>query len=275
VNTASNADRLAPLAAWLTAPENKLFARTQANLIWYHVMGRGLVEPIDDFRDTNPGVNPALLAALADDLAGHGFDLKHLVRRIMTSRTYQLSSVPNETNTGDQANFSRAIVRRLTAEQLLDAQSQALDAPAIFAGYPPGLRAGQVPGVNRVRPRELDAQQLGDRFLRTFGKSDRLLACECERSNETTLSQAFTLISGAGLNERLAREGNRLDRLARSSRSPAELIDELYWHALSRPPGDGELQAGVELLASSGDRFTALQDLAWALLNAKEFVFRR
>jgi hypothetical protein len=192
----------------------------------------------------------------------------------MNSRTYQLSPVPNETNADDQANFSRAIVRRLTAEQLLDAQSQVLDAAPQFAGYGPGLRAGQIPGVNRVRPRELDAQQLGDRFLRTFGKSDRLLACECERSNETTLAQAFALISGSGLNERLGRAGNRLDRLAKSNRPAAEIIDELYWTALSRPPGEAELSIGVELLNSSDDRFLALQDLAWALLNAKEFVFQ-
>ena len=275
LDDASQGDRLDPLGQWLTSPANELFAKSQANLIWFHLLGRGLVEPIDDFRATNPGVNPPLLDALAEDFAAHKFDLRQLVRRIMNSRVYQLSSQPNATNAGDQENFSRAIVRRLTAEQLLDAQCQALDVPAAFGGYPLGMRAGQVPGVRKLRRRDHDAQLEGDRFLRTFGKPDRLLACQCERSAETTLAQAFTLISGDGLNNRLARRGGLLDRLAHSKAPPRESVAQLYYAALSRPPTAAETAAAVELIESSGDRFTALQDIAWALLNAKEFIFRR
>jgi hypothetical protein len=237
-------------------------------------MGRGLVEPIDDFRVTNPPANPVLLDALAADYAGSGFDLKRLVRTIASSRVYQLSSEPNDTNRDDDGNFARAIVRRLTAETLLDAQCTVLDTAAEFNGYPLGTRAGQVKGVQRVRTRDRRAAS-ADRFLKTFGKPERLLACECERSNETTLKQAFTLIGDEGLNGLIANEANRLARLAQSDRSAEDIVEELYWTALSRPPTPDELAAGESLITSSGEqRLAAVQDLAWALMNSKEFVFR-
>jgi hypothetical protein len=263
-------DRLPPLAEWLTAAENRQFAQVQANFVWYHLLGRGLVEPIDDFRVTNPPSHPELLDALADDFAASGFDLAHLVRTIMTSRTYQLAATPNETNVDDQANFSRSLVRRLPAETLLDAQCQVLGVAAEFAGYPPGTRAGQVRGVKRERRKQAD----GDRFMKTFGKPERLLACECERSNETTLKQAFVLIGDEGLQALLAHPDNRLAQLARAEMTDEQRVGELYWSALSRPPTDEELSAAAALLSSSEDKLAALQDLAWALLNAKEFLFR-
>ncbi len=282
LESGSDDDRLKSLAEWLTAPDNDLFAKSQANFIWYHLMGRGLVEPIDDFRVTNPAVNPPLLDALARDFVEHDFDLRHLVRRILNSRVYQLSSEPNETNADDESNFSHAIVRRLPAEVLLDAQSQVLDAPAEFNGYPRGMRAVQIPGVRKVRRRSKPPAD-GDRFLVTFGKPERQLACECERSNETTLKQAFVFISGAGLNQRLGELGNRLETLVNRCQSDGELITELFWTALSRPPSNDELQAAKRMLTGvsseagtrHGERFAAVQDLAWALLNAKEFIFRR
>jgi uncharacterized protein DUF1549/uncharacterized protein DUF1553 len=267
-------DRLIPLADWLVTPNNELFVQSQANFIWYHLLGRGVVEPIDDFRVTNPPSNPALLDALASDFAASGFDLKHLVRTIMNSRTYQLAAEPNETNRDDDGNFARAMVRRLPAETLLDAECQVVGAYAAFNGYPEGTRAGQVRGVQRVRPRDKKAAS-ADRFLKTFGKPERLLACECERSNETTLKQAFTLIGDEGLNGLLAKEDNRLDTLAKSNRSSEDIVTELYWTALSRAPTLDELAAGESIVTSAGDnRFAALQDLAWAILNSKEFVFR-
>ena len=270
----AKADRLPPLADWLASPTNEQFVRSQVNVVWYHLLGRGLVEPIDDFRSTNPPSNPALLDALAADFAAGGLDLRSLVRTIMTSRTYQLSSQPNETNAADESNFARAIVRRLPAEMLLDAQCQALDVAAEINGYPLGTRAGQIRGTIRVRARERRPSS-ADRFLRTFGKPERLLACECERSNETTLKQAFTLIGDQGLSDLLASGTGRLARLARSELSNAEVVTDLYWHALGREPSADELDAATALLDESAeDRFPALQDVAWALLNAKEFVFR-
>ena len=269
-------DRLLPLSLWLASPQNELFVKSQANFIWYHLLGRGIVEPIDDFRLTNPPTNPALLDALARDLTASSFDLKHLVRTIMNSRTYQTSAEPNETNGDDEANFSRAIVRRLPAEKLLDAQCQVLDVAAEINGYPLGTRAGQIKGTVRVRTRDKRPSS-ADRILRSFGKPDRLLACECERSNETTLKQAFTLIGDQGLNDLLAHDDNRLARLVKSGQPPAEVIAELYWTALSRPPTAEELSAGEQLWNDSPDeatRLAALQDLAWALMNSKEFVFR-
>jgi hypothetical protein len=267
-------DRLVPLADWLATPTNELFVKSQVNFIWYHLLGRGLVEPIDDFRVTNPATNPALLDALARDYAVSGFDLRHLVRTITNSRTYQLAAEPNETNGADEGSFSRAVVRRLPAETLLGAQCAVIGASAEFNGYPAGTRAGQVRGVQRVRPRDKKAAS-ADRFLKTFGKPERLLACECERSNETTLKQAFTLIGDEGLNGLLAKDDNRLAELARSDRSVDDIVEELYWAALSRPPTPDELAASESLVTSAGDeRFAALQDLAWAILNSKEFVFR-
>jgi hypothetical protein len=267
-------DRLSPLAQWLTTPDNELFVKSQVNFVWYHLLGRGLVEPIDDFRVTNPATNPALLDALAREFAATSFDLRQLVRTIMNSRVYQLSSEPNETNRDDEGNFARAIVRRLPAETLIDAQCVVLGVNAVFNGYPEGTRAGQVRGVQRVRSRDKKAAS-ADRFLKTFGKPERLLACECERSNETTLKQAFTLIGDEGLNGLLANENNRLAKLAAVDASAEAAVEEVYWAALGRGPTLDELAAGESLITSAGEeRFAALQDLAWAILNSKEFLFR-
>lgn len=290
---AARQDRLAALAQWLTSPENELFAKSQTNFVWYHLMGRGLVDPIDDFRLTNPPSNRPVLESLASQFADNGFDLRFLIRKIMNSRTYQLSSEPNETNVNDDTSFSRALVRRLPAEVILDMQSDVLDQPAEFVGYRRGMRAVQIPGVQRKRLRD-ETPRDGDRFLMTFGKPKRILACDCERSNETTLKQAFTLI-GEGLNERLATPRNRLQQLAKSDLSDTEVIDQLYWTALSRAPNEAELAAALKVLAThvnqrpltykavfqslirppKADRAGGLEDIGWALLNAKEFLFRR
>ncbi len=273
VTLPEDSDRLNELAAWLASPENTAFARAQVNRVWYHLMGRGLVDPVDDFRDTNPPSHPELLNALAEDFVASGFHLRHLVRVIMLSRTYQLSSLPNETNMEDDTNFSRAIVRRLSAEQLLDAQSQVLGVPAKFNGHPDGLRAGQIPGVRKVRLRD-DMPSDGDRFLFAFGKPERQIACECERSESTTLSQALMLVSGQGLHELLTDGNSRLASAVEQQTPTEEVVESLYWSALSRAPTQAEQVVARELLQSGDDRLATVQDLAWALLNAKEFVFR-
>ena len=265
-------NRLPPLAQWLGSHTNDLFVKSQANFVWYHLLGHGLVEPIDDFRLTNPPSHGPLLHELARDFASHNFDLKYLVRRIMTSRVYQLAAEPNETNREDETNYSRAIVRRLSAEKLLDAQCQVLDVPPRLIGYPRGTRAGQIRGVSRASRKQSGA---ADRFLKTFGKPERLLACECERSGETSLKQVFTLIGDDGLSELLADNDNRLKHLLDSGQSDRENVTDLYWTALSREPAADELAAALSLLQDSPDKFAALQDLAWALMNAKEFLFRR
>src|SRR5207247_604663 len=228
-------DDLEALADWLTSPANTLFARVQANRIWFHLMGRGLVDPPDDFRATNPASHPALLDALAKDFVQLNFDMRYLIRLIMNSRAYQLASEPNETNQADEMNFSHALVRRLGAEQLLDCQSQVTGVPLRFAGYPAGLRAAQLPGVRPESKGKRRANQW-DQFLEIFGKPPRLLTTDTERSCECNMGQAFQMISGPTINELLAEKMNRVSRLLASNKSNTEIIEELFWTALTRAP---------------------------------------
>ena len=202
----SDTTDLAQLARWLTSSQNPWFAKVQANRVWSHLFGRGVVDPIDDFRASNPGSNPELLEALAKDWVEHQFDLKHLLRTLTQSRTYQSSSVPNAFNQDDEINFARSIPRRLGAEQLLDAASQVAGVQPEFESQRTGIRAGQIPG-GKTNPRY--GEQEGDQFLAAFGKPERLLACECERSSETTMGQAFQLISGGTVHRLLCSPWHR------------------------------------------------------------------
>jgi hypothetical protein len=270
----SGLDELDALADWVTSPENPFFARAQVNRVWFHLMGRGIVDPIDDFRATNPPSHPALLDLLAADFVKHKFDLRHVIRLIMNSRAYQLSAMPNDLNRDDDLNFSRAYVRRLTAEQLLDCQSAVIGVPVKFNGYPLGLRAAQLPGALPERKRDQKMSEV-DHFLETFGKPARLLTCECERSGDTTMGQAFQMISGQAINDLLAAPDNRLAQLLASRKSTREIVEELYWTALTRPPTEKEANRATSLLNESKNKRRALEDLTWALLNAKEFVLRK
>jgi len=268
------ADELDALADWVTSPNNPFFARAQVNRVWFHLMGRGIVDPIDDFRATNPPSHPTLLDSLAADFVKHKFDLRYVIRLIMNSRAYQLSAMPNDSNRDDDLNFSRAYVRRLTAEQLLDCQSAVTGVPVKFNGYPPGLRAAQLPGALPERKRDQKMSEV-DHFLETFGKPPRLLTCECERSGDTTMGQAFQMISGPAINDLLAAPDNRLAQLLKGDKSNQEIIEELYWTALTRPPTEKESNRATALLDQSQDKRRALEDVTWALLNAKEFVLRK
>ncbi|HEY1067729.1 MAG TPA: DUF1549 and DUF1553 domain-containing protein [Pirellulales bacterium] len=263
-------DPLEQLADWIVSPSNPLFARVQVNRVWNNLMGRGIVEPIDDFRATNPPSNPALLEHLTADFVAHGYDVKRLIRQIMNSRTYQRSSEPNETNRDDEANFSHGKVRRLTAEQLLDALHQTTGVAAQFRGYPRGMRAAQLPAAPIAR-RGLNPDE---QFLKTFGKPPRLLSCECERSDASTLVQAFQMISGELVNNLITAEGNRLKKLLDGDRPTPAIVDDLYWTVLSRAPTQAELTAAVQQIDASPNRREPLEDLLWSLLNAKEFVLR-
>jgi hypothetical protein len=267
-------DSLEALAVWLTSRPDLTFARVQANRVWFHLMGRGLVDPPDDFRATNPASHPELLDALARDWVKHHFDLRYLIRLIINSRAYQLAPEPNQTNEDDERNFSHPLVRRLGAEQLLDCQSQVTGVPLKFLGYPKGLRAAQLPGVRPESKGKRRANQL-DQFLELFGKPPRLITTDTERSCECNMSQAFQMISGPTVNELLSGKENRVSRLLLAGKSNREILEELFWTALTRAPTAEELQVLLSGLDATPDRRAALEDVLWGLLNSKDFVFRK
>ncbi|SIO62073.1 Protein of unknown function [Singulisphaera sp. GP187] len=255
-------DALDDLAAWLTR-DNPQFARNLTNRIWFHLMGRGIVEPVDDFRDSNPPSNPKLLDALTAEFVANGTRLRPLVALIMKSKTYQLSATPNPTNLDDEANFARAQVRLLPAEVLLDAIGQALGTPERFERTPVGMTAVQLPGA-----------RMGGQFLKAFGKPDRLLTCECERSEATTLAQAFQLINGDAVRRALEAQDNRIGELMQSGASEATIVTEIYLAALSREPTAIERDAMLAHVHASKNPRKAWEDACWAVLNSKEFLLR-
>jgi hypothetical protein len=237
-------------------------------------MGRGVVEPDDDFRASNPPVNGPLLDALAKDFIDHGFNLRSLVRTITSSHTYQLSAQPNDTNRDDEINFSRAMIRSLQAEQLLDALSQVTAVPVQFTGYPLGIRAGQLPGV-RVSLERRQRPTRGEQFLQRFGKPERLLSCACERSEDTTLGQAFQLLTGEVINELLAEETNQIGKMIAAKKPTTEIVEEFYLSALARCPSPQERQSALAYIACSANVRQALEDIVWGIVNAKEFLLRQ
>ncbi|MCC2672232.1 MAG: Bacterial Ig-like domain (group 2) [Armatimonadetes bacterium] len=283
-------DKRVELAAWMTSPENPFFARSLVNRLWGHYFGRGIVEPVDDFRVTNPASNPELLDALAKDFVDHKFDLKQMHRTILNSRTYQESSVPNQYNRHDVSNFARYYPKRLMAEQLYDSISQAT---GVYLGG--GGRAGRRPGkaarygasevaggTNRVM--QLPTVVAGARgggganagvvqFLDTFGKPRREAVCECERSYDGNIGQALALINGDEVNDKIAAPQGRVQRLIRSTTTEAQLAEELYLAALSRRPTPEELNDATSLLRSSKTKAEGAEDLMWSLLNSREFLF--
>ncbi len=251
------------LAKWLTGPENPFFARIMVNRIWYHLIGKGIVDPVDDFRDSNPASNDELLDGLAEKFVSDGFDLRRLVRTILTSRTYGLSARTNDLNVDDEIYFSHAYTKLLPAEVLLDAISTVTGTATAFAGLPSGVRAVEIPDGKMENP-----------FLKTFGRPARELACECERESDSNLSQALQLIGGETVNNKLRADDGRLAQLANGGATPEEITRQLYQVALAREPDESELSAAVEHLKSASDRRLAVEDLGWVLINSKEFLFR-
>ncbi len=256
-------DRREAFADWLTKPDNPFFAKSVANRVWFHLMGRGIVDPVDDFRDSNPSCNDELLDALAQDFASHGFDLRHLVTTVMKSRTYQLSAQPNETNKDDAKYFSHAVTKLLTAEQLLDALCDLTGVPEKFPGVPAGTRAVQLPDGEVNHP-----------FLKTFGQPARELTCECERESDGNLAQALQLINGPTVNEKVRNPNNRLGPLLSAKKPDKEILAELYFTALARPPEPDEVAVALAHVAKAKDKRKGWEDVLWAILNTREFLFR-
>ncbi|MFO0907957.1 MAG: DUF1549 and DUF1553 domain-containing protein [Isosphaeraceae bacterium] len=251
------------LVDWMANAKNPYFARAVVNRYWAHFFGRGIVEPMDDLRATNPPSNPQLLDGLADDFVAHGYDLKRLVRTICTSRTYGLSSVPNEYNAKDKQSFARRYPKRLTAEVLLDAIAQVTAVPTSFNGLPPGTRAIELPD-----------ESVASAFLDTFGRPKRDTACECERVTDASLGQSLMLLNSSDVQTKLTSSAGRAEQLAKDPRSDAQKIEELFWTAFGRAPSSGEATSALDHVARHPDKKReAYEDILWALINAKEFQF--
>lgn len=258
------ADRRAVLADWLVSPENPWFARNIANRVWEHFFGRGIVDPVDDVRVTNPPSHPLLLETLGARLAESGYDLRQLIRDICNSYTYQMSTQARVPGLRDERNFAHASLRRMPAEQLLDAVCHVTGAQIKFPNLPLGARAVQVADGNS-----------GNYFLDVFGRPVRETACACERQNEPTLAQTLHLINGETLQQAIQTPGGRLEQLIEGETAPAAAVQELYLAALARLPGAEELEEIETYMAASGNGREALEDVFWTVLNSKEFIFIR
>ena len=251
------------LADWLLERDNPFFASAVVNRVWGAMMGAGIVNPVDDMRTSNPASNPALLEALARDFVDHGYDLKQLMRRIATSRVYQLSSTPNQTNVGDTEHFSRAYRKRLPAEVMTDAVADVTGVPNRFEGMPPGARALQAWNF-----------KLASDTLDAFGRPDSSEDCPCERNLSTSVVQALHLMNSDGLQAKLADKEGRVMGFASGELSEAQIIDELYLLCYSRLPSEEEKAIAIQQFTLPGaTRQTAGEDVLWALINSAEFVF--
>jgi hypothetical protein len=262
------------LASWMSTPENPYFAKSLVNRYWKHFFNRGLVEPEDDMRETNPPTNPELLDTLARNFVENKFDLKQLIRTICQSRVYQLSSIPNEHNGVDKLSYSRYYAKRLSAETLYDAVTLLLNAESKFEALPVGTKALQLPD---------NSFNANSYFLTVFGRPDSTSACECERSQEASLAQALHLINSKEIQDKLTADSGRPALLAKDSSSDDDKIRELYLLALAREATPAEVKTGVEHIQKktagiaaakfAAAKRVAYEDIIWALLNTKEFLF--
>jgi hypothetical protein len=266
-------DRRLHFAKWLTSRDNDYFARNIVNRVWGNFFGRGLVHPVDDVRATNPASNEELFAAASKDFVTNGFDIRRLIRTIMNSATYQLSSEPNATNGADNVYYSKYIVKRLPAEVILDAMSQVTGVPTAFPNYPSGMRAMQLPDV-----------RVTSRFLSVFGRPERVICDAAERSSDPSISQALHVINGDTLNKKLSDPNGYATLFQKLGLSDARILDQVYLSAFSRYPTEQERKSISETLAKARSagatpeaikdaRRQALEDMMWALLTSKEFLF--
>jgi hypothetical protein len=256
-------DRRVALANWMTKPDNPFFARNLANRVWAYLLGRGLVEPVDDVRATNPPSNPELLDALAKYLIENKYDVRKLILAITSSRVYQTSATPNDTNEKDERNFSRAYFKRPEAEVLLDMTCHTLGVPEKFTGSPGVTRAVQ-----------LWDSKARNEFLRLFGRPNRISACECERTREPSVAQVLNLLNSPSIQAKLTHESGTIARLVREQKDDGKLVEELYLTFYSRfPTADEKATAVKHLQKYDANRRNAAEDLAWAMLNSTEFLF--
>lgn len=257
-------DQREALAAWITSPQNHLFAQVMANRVWADLMTRGFVEPVDDMRATNPPTNGPLLKALGEHFRDTGFSLTELVRLIATSHVYQLSSLPNETNVMDTRNYSRHYRHRLRAEVLLDAVTQVTGIPQEFSAMPPDSSAKQV-----------WTHRSDSLFLDTFGRPDPNQDPPCERTSDSTVVQSLHLMNSEKLYQDIVSDKGKAVALAESPKSGEEIASELYRAVFSRNPSEDETKLVTELLSAEGSvRRQVIEDLMWAMVNSAEFVFQ-
>jgi hypothetical protein len=265
-------DARAVLADWLTRKDNPFLARAAVNRIWAHLLGRGIIDPVDDIRSSNPPSNPALLDALAKDFVEHGYDQKRLIRTILNSRTYQLAARTTPSNAADTQNFSHYLPRRLTAEQFSDAVTQVSGVRDTFQGRIIGTGTVALPSGG-VRASQIPDRLLSSEMMNLFGRPRGESSCACERNEETSIAHALHLINNKGLIDRLNNPGGNVAKLVKTAGlSDEQLVEELFVLVVCRPPSDNEKAAVLKHFAVN-KRADAALDVAWALLNTKEFLF--
>ncbi|CAN5321421.1 DUF1549 and DUF1553 domain-containing protein [soil metagenome] len=269
VTVAAEDDPRKVLADWMTDAKNPFFAKAVANRYWAHFFGRGIVDPIDDMRVTNPPSNPPLLEALAADLVKNKYSLKSLVKTICKSRTYGLSSEPNEFNKTDRQSYARYYPKRLAAEVLFDAVCKVTDSPSLFPGLPTDSNAPQ-------RAIMLPDESFTSYFLDVAGRPQRISACECERVNEASLAMTLHLLNSQEVQDKIGRANSRVDILAKDKRPDAEKVTELFLLVLGHKPSAEQLKAATEHITKlEKDKKTAYENILWALINSKAFIFNR
>lgn len=252
------------LVDWMTQSENPFFAKVLVNRLWAHFLGRGLVDQVDDMRETNPPSNPQLLEALAQEFTDHKYDMRHMIRQIVTSQVYQLDSEPTEGNKNDTQNYARFYARRLIAEVFHDAVDQSTGSKTRFGGM-----------ANSARAVDLPHEGFGSYFLDTFDRPRRVTGCECERSSNATLAQVLLLANSDEIENKIGDGNGRIAKLLKAGQTDTQVINDLYLATLGRWPSPTELEKTTRFVAAQdkNERQRALEDVLWTLMNSKEFMF--